>query len=480
MRIVGVAMVKNEEDIIECFVRYHLSILDALIVLDNGSSDGTTRILAALHREGLSLHLAYDPTIAYQQAELTTDLVRYAVDITGADFVVVLDADEFLRALSQYVDVREVLEATLPGLELAYVRWITYVPEVLETNTNSERFSQNVLSSIQHRRRHETQQVFKVIVSAACCSHPDFHLKQGNHDVVDICRSKHEKRLEIDSLALAHFPVRSYQQAERKYLLGWLGNLALTKPVLFDWALYYQQFKSRSVNLEDVSRLAYFYNSPDRTGMLDLVLDPVIVPAGMICVHDNKSTNGTLATVLSHSERLARTIAGTNMDINLKWPSEFVSELFDFTLEPVGLTLMESAVLCHWLASSEPNETVVVAETYDTQRLSTILRRIADVRLVKMDLVQVGRSFDVGLSRSVGIYDRLIIHSTGTMEQLMEDYRVGSAALRPGGRMILFDVVDPVHAEARLLAEEELSSVNGWSDYQVYNRFLRTTKIRCK
>lgn len=42
---VGVSMVKNEEDIIEAFVRYNLRFLDHILVVDNGSSDSTLLIL---------------------------------------------------------------------------------------------------------------------------------------------------------------------------------------------------------------------------------------------------------------------------------------------------------------------------------------------------------------------------------------------------------------------------------------------------
>ena len=37
----GVAMIRNEADIVETFVRHNLSILDGLLVIDHGSADTT-------------------------------------------------------------------------------------------------------------------------------------------------------------------------------------------------------------------------------------------------------------------------------------------------------------------------------------------------------------------------------------------------------------------------------------------------------
>ena len=45
MRLHGIAMVRNEADVVEAFVRHNLSILDALVVIDHGSVDGTAGIV---------------------------------------------------------------------------------------------------------------------------------------------------------------------------------------------------------------------------------------------------------------------------------------------------------------------------------------------------------------------------------------------------------------------------------------------------
>ena len=48
IQIFSISMVKNEMDVIESFVRYNLNILDGMIILDNGSTDDTLKILKLL------------------------------------------------------------------------------------------------------------------------------------------------------------------------------------------------------------------------------------------------------------------------------------------------------------------------------------------------------------------------------------------------------------------------------------------------
>jgi hypothetical protein len=60
MKLVGAAMLRNEADVVESFVRRNLSLLVGLLVVAHGSSDGTSEILDALVAEGLSLEVDRD------------------------------------------------------------------------------------------------------------------------------------------------------------------------------------------------------------------------------------------------------------------------------------------------------------------------------------------------------------------------------------------------------------------------------------
>lgn len=93
MTVFGVSMVKDEADIIETIIRHSITQVDALIVADNGSTDGTRDILADLAKD-LPLTVIDDPEIGYFQSRKMTALANLARE-QGADWVVPFDADEW-------------------------------------------------------------------------------------------------------------------------------------------------------------------------------------------------------------------------------------------------------------------------------------------------------------------------------------------------------------------------------------------------
>ena len=51
MKLWSFTTVKNEEDIIESFVRYNMNVLDGMVISDNCSNDKTLSILKNLKEE---------------------------------------------------------------------------------------------------------------------------------------------------------------------------------------------------------------------------------------------------------------------------------------------------------------------------------------------------------------------------------------------------------------------------------------------
>src|ERR1700732_4975458 len=127
MKLFGAAMLRNEADVVESFVRHNLALLDGLLVVDHGSSDGASEILDALVAEGLPLEVERDASVGYLQSEIMTRTVRNAFTRHGADFVFALDGDEFLRIARR--DLLDGVLATLPHGLHAAMQWQTYVPE---------------------------------------------------------------------------------------------------------------------------------------------------------------------------------------------------------------------------------------------------------------------------------------------------------------------------------------------------------------
>ena len=108
MRIFGLIMVRNEADILRVNVLHHLSQgVDRFLVVDNGSSDDTARILEKVSREAPLEWESFDGP--YHQSRITTALAQEAY-LQGADWVIPIDADEFWWAPEG--NLRDVLSET--------------------------------------------------------------------------------------------------------------------------------------------------------------------------------------------------------------------------------------------------------------------------------------------------------------------------------------------------------------------------------
>ena len=96
MKIISITTIKNESDIIESFVRYHLNIMDLMIILDNGSTDDTLDILIQLKNEGLPIVVIIDEDKYFEPYIKYNYLLDVALNEYSADIICPLDCDEFI------------------------------------------------------------------------------------------------------------------------------------------------------------------------------------------------------------------------------------------------------------------------------------------------------------------------------------------------------------------------------------------------
>jgi glycosyltransferase involved in cell wall biosynthesis len=112
VRLYGLLVIRNEVDIIRTNILYHLSLgLDQLLIIDNGSSDGTERVLRELSQKDPRVRWTRDEGL-WRAGDLFTRIAREA-HREGADWVVPIDADEFWHAPDG--SFRRVLEESEAG-----------------------------------------------------------------------------------------------------------------------------------------------------------------------------------------------------------------------------------------------------------------------------------------------------------------------------------------------------------------------------
>lgn len=302
-------MVKNESDIIEAFIRYHTAILDGMVILDNGSTDNTVEIISKLIEEKLPVYLIFDDNPSFEQSKITTDLLYSTIRNFNPEFVIPLDADEFLMTESKD-NVRKELENSLFNNALHYLGWITYVP-----TQSDDSLELNVLKRIRKRRLKQYNHSQKIIIHTSIAKQKDLLIEQGNHDIIiDSCDIT---KIQLSNLHLAHYPIRSIQQFKSKHLVGWLANIARKEHVLFDWYDYYNCIKTNdNVSMDELTQMALYYGVLDKSQNIQIIESPIelahIKPIEL--KYTNLDNNNFLKNVLNYTENLARKYSDLSFD----------------------------------------------------------------------------------------------------------------------------------------------------------------------
>jgi glycosyltransferase involved in cell wall biosynthesis len=198
MKLVGIAVVKNEADIIEPFVRHNLAFLDSLIITDDSSSDETLLILRRLQNEGLSIHFHSPPeNPVFIQSQITRTLVRLAAEHHQADWIFPLDADELIACAGEKLILPDPAES--PPLAML---WKTYCAHPQDNPAET-----NPALRITHCMADESPAT-KVIIPKTLAKNPGLTIFEGNHLVgLD---QKPVPAHPVSEWRLAHFYLRSF------------------------------------------------------------------------------------------------------------------------------------------------------------------------------------------------------------------------------------------------------------------------------
>ncbi len=263
-KILTLTMIKNEADIIETFVRYTMQFAQKMFFIDNGCTDGTIEILNELIKEGFDIVLYHEAAVFYEQYLLENAYIRKIARENRFDFLIPLDADEFLA--STQLTPRLCFE-TLPQEKVTLIKWKTYVI------TKETDYSEFFLDSINHVRIKESVTFTKVILPYEVLAREEIYVSMGHHTVDS---RNGNITSENNQLYIAHFPVRSEKQIHLKIYQGILCQLMSSyhSVVAFHWRKLIKEFEHNNLDVINYSQSYALPEGEAVNGEQDLAIEP--------------------------------------------------------------------------------------------------------------------------------------------------------------------------------------------------------------
>jgi glycosyltransferase involved in cell wall biosynthesis len=219
--IVMTILVKDEIDIIEANIRTHAKLgVDAFVIMDNNSTDGTREKLEALKKE-------YEITIIdekglYNQAAWMKKLSKTAKKIYNPRWVINNDADEFWIPKN-----KQTIKEALPkkGAVLTCQRYNMIIDESA-SNGNFYDASYYVHNPIFYKKETQLTEDYPSIIltkiGPKVITDPKglLLLRGGNHKALHLRNLRdywrhYDKIKRFDEIEVFHFVLRSYEQFEK-------------------------------------------------------------------------------------------------------------------------------------------------------------------------------------------------------------------------------------------------------------------------
>src|SRR5438105_3095554 len=209
MKLVMSLRARDEADVLDSQISFHLHAgVDFFVAIDHRSQDGTTEILESHAREG-HLYLFKEEGEKMNEGDWATRMARVAVNKFRADWVISSDADEFWWPRGG--SLKEVLEA-IPeryGIVRALLR--QFVPRPDEGTLFADRMTVRMSTSAPIN---DPTSLFRPNLKSIHRADPEVTLSAGAHTLVG---SRFVPLRGWYPIELLHFPIRSFEQFDRKY-----------------------------------------------------------------------------------------------------------------------------------------------------------------------------------------------------------------------------------------------------------------------
>lgn len=253
MKVIALMNTGNDADIIELSIRHNLKHLSKIVVLDNNSQDGTREIIDNLIVEFPSrISMLYTHSKNTSEHMYTTNFIKQQIlDFDDPDYLIVLDADEFIKA-ENLIEL-----SSIPSNHVGFIKWKCYIPNSLD--------HKNFPEEMHYRRDREPEGCHKVIMPRGV----EGHLILGNHYLHQGADSHRAPSYELQTISLAHYPVRSLDQMNKK--IDFISNfLKYESPT----QSYHLRNAKHLETLDELIKKALLYATVDKE-KFELVYDPL-------------------------------------------------------------------------------------------------------------------------------------------------------------------------------------------------------------
>jgi hypothetical protein len=213
MKLVMTVLARDEADVIDAQLAFHLNAgVDFVVATDNRSQDGTREILEAYVRDGYA-HVIDESGEDLRQGVWVTRMARLAATEFGADWIISSDADEFW--MPRRGNLKEILAAVPERFGVVQAVIESFVARPDDGSFFAERM---ILRLSPHAPINDPASMYRPVPKVIHRADPRVRVARGSHALVGSTLVPLRGWHPIDVL---HFSVRTLEQSERKAVLQW-------------------------------------------------------------------------------------------------------------------------------------------------------------------------------------------------------------------------------------------------------------------
>jgi len=251
MKIVMTLLCRDEEDIIEENILFHLSQgIDHLIITDNGSNDATVPIIQKFCKTG-KVRLIHEESQTHDQALWVSRMAAIASNDYHADWLIHADADEFWMPRSG--SCRDILGSL--GTEVRAISVSRYnFPPLDSPHSEADQpfYKRQTIREVISRNSLGQRLPPKICHRVA----GEMWIDDGNHSVY---LDRHlAPAADCSEIEILHYPARSLNQYTRKIRNGAEAlerNERINRNIGGTWRAHYAQLNSKGTLIEEYSAM---------------------------------------------------------------------------------------------------------------------------------------------------------------------------------------------------------------------------------